>query len=142
MAVISVKHLTKSFKVKEKEKGFIGSIKTILKPKYNKIQAVNDISFEVEEGEIIAFIGPNGAGKSTTIKMLTGILYPDSGSIEVLGINPTKARKKLAYEIGTVFGQKEQLWMHLTAYDNFKFFGAIYDIPESVVEKKIKQLKY
>ena len=141
MAVISVKHLTKSFKVKEKEKGFIGSIKTILKPKYKEIQAVNDISFEVKEGEIIAFIGPNGAGKSTTIKMLTGILYPDSGNIEVLGINPTKARKKLAYEIGTVFGQKEQLWTHLTPYDNFKFFGAIYDIPESRVEKKIEELK-
>ena len=140
MAVISVNHLTKSFKVKEKEKGFIGSIKTILKSKYKEIQAVNDISFEVEEGEIIAFIGPNGAGKSTTIKMLTGILYPDSGNIEVLGINPTKARKKLAYEIGTVFGQKEQLWMHLTAYDNFKFFGAIYDITEKETEKRIEEL--
>lgn len=140
MAVISVKNLTKTFKVKEKEKGFIGSMKAIAKPRYKEVKAVNDISFEVEEGEVIAFIGPNGAGKSTTIKMLTGILYPDSGSIEVLGINPTKARKKLAYEIGTVFGQKEQLWMHLTAYDNFKFFGAIYDIPEKEVEKRIEEL--
>jgi ABC-2 type transport system ATP-binding protein len=140
MAVISVEHLTKSFKVKEKEKGFIGSVKSILKPRYKEVQAVDDISFEIEEGEVIAFIGPNGAGKSTTIKMLTGILYPDSGSIEVLGINPTKSRKKLAYEIGTVFGQKEQLWMHLTAYDNFKFFGAIYDIPEKETEKRIEEL--
>ena len=140
MAVIRVEHLTKSFKVKEKEKGFIGSIKTILKPRYKEVKAVNDISFEVEEGEVIAFIGPNGAGKSTTIKMLTGILYPDSGEIEVLGINPTKARKKLAYGIGTVFGQKEQLWMHLTAYDNFKFFGAIYDISEKETEKRIEEL--
>lgn len=140
MAVISVEHLKKSFKVKEKEKGFIGSMKSILNPRYKEVQAVNDISFEVEEGEIIAFIGPNGAGKSTTIKMLTGILYPDSGKIEVLGINPTKSRKKLAYQIGTVFGQKEQLWMHLTAYDNFKFFGAIYDIPENEAEKRIEEL--
>lgn len=140
MSVISVEHLTKSFKVKEKEKGFIGSLKSIVKPKYKEIQAVNNISFQVEEGEIIAFIGPNGAGKSTTIKMLTGILYPDSGKIEVLGIDPTKSRKKLAYEIGTVFGQKEQLWMHLTAYDNFKFFGAIYDIPEKETEKRIEEL--
>ena len=140
MSVISVKNLTKSFKVKEKEKGFLGSIKTILKPRYKKIEAVNNISFDVEEGEVIAFIGPNGAGKSTTIKMLTGILYPDSGNIEVLGINPTKSRKKLAYEIGTVFGQKEQLWMHLTAYDNFKFFGAIYDISEKETEKRIDEL--
>ena len=140
MTVISVEHLSKSFKVREKEKGFVGSMKAIVKPSYKEIQAVNDISFEVEEGEVIAFIGPNGAGKSTTIKMLTGILYPDSGSIKVLGIDPTKARKKLAYEIGTVFGQKEQLWMHLTAYDNFKFFGAIYDIPEKETEKRIEEL--
>ena len=140
MAVITVKNLAKTFNVKEKEKGFKGSLKSILKPKYKEVKAVNDISFEVEEGEVIAFIGPNGAGKSTTIKMLTGILYPDSGEIEVLGINPTKARKKLAYEIGTVFGQKEQLWMHLTAYDNFKFFGAIYDIPEKEVEERIEEL--
>ena len=140
MSVISVEHLTKSFKVKEKEKGFIGSLKSIVKPKYKEIQAVNNISFQVEEGEIIAFIGPNGAGKSTTIKMLTGILYPDSGEIEVLGIDPTKSRKKLAYKIGTVFGQKEQLWMHLTAYDNFKFFGAIYDISEKETEKRIEEL--
>lgn len=122
MTAISVKHLKKSFKVKEKKEGFKGSLKTIFNPSYKVINAVDDVSFEVEEGEIIAFIGPNGAGKSTTIKMLTGILYPDGGSIEVLGIDPTKARRKLAYEIGTVFGQKEQLWMHLTAYDNFKFF--------------------
>ena len=73
--------------------------------------------------------------------MLTGILYPDKGDISVLGIDPKKERKKLAYEIGTVFGQKEQLWMHLTPYDNFKFFGAIYDIPEKVVEKKIEEFK-
>ena len=72
--------------------------------------------------------------------MLTGILYPDSGEINVLGINPTRERKKLAYEIGTVFGQKEQLWMHLTAYDNFKFFGAIYDITEKETEKRIEEL--
>ena len=137
--VIEVKNLSKTFKVKVKEKGFIGSLKSIIKPKYKTIKAVNNISFNVEKGEIIAFIGPNGAGKSTTIKMLTGILYNDQGSISVMGIDPTKKRKKLAYEIGTVFGQKEQLWTHLTPYDNFKFFGAIYDIPEYVVEKKIKE---
>ena len=72
--------------------------------------------------------------------MMTGILYPDKGDINILGLNPVKERKKLAYEIGCVFGQKEQLWTHLTPYDNFKFFGAIYDIPESIVEKKIKEL--
>ena len=141
MTMINVEHLSKTFKVKEKEKGFIASMKTIIKPKFKEIQAVKDISFRVEEGEVIAFIGPNGAGKSTTIKMLTGILYPDSGNIEVLGIDPSKKRKKLAYEIGTVFGQKEQLWMHLTPYDNFKFFGSIYDIPEKEIEKRIEELR-
>ncbi len=139
MAIITVKNLSKTFKVKLKEKGLKGSIKSIFKPKYKVVRAVNNISFEVEKGEIIAFIGPNGAGKSTTIKMLTGILYPNKGEVNVLDINPVVNRKKLAYQIGTVFGQKEQLWTHLTPYDNFKFFGAIYDIPEAAVEKKIEE---
>ena len=140
MKVIEVENLNKTFRVKEKEKGLKGSLKSIVKPRFKEIKAVNDISFEVEEGEVLAFIGPNGAGKSTTIKMLTGILYPDSGNIRVLGIDPTKQRKKLAYEIGTVFGQKEQLWMHLTVYDNFKFFGSIYDIPDKETDKIIDEL--
>ncbi len=139
MSVIEVKNLSKTFKVKLKEKGFKGSLKSIIKPKYKTISAVKNISFEVEKGEMIAFIGPNGAGKSTTIKMMTGILYPDAGSIKVIDYNPVKQRKQLAYYIGTVFGQKEQLWTHLTPYDNFKFFGAIYDLPDSVVEKKIQE---
>lgn len=140
MAVIEVKNLSKNFKVKLKEKGLKGSLKSIIKPKYKTIKAVRNVSFSVEKGEIIAFIGPNGAGKSTTIKMMTSILYPDKGSIKVMGLNPSRDRKALSYEIGTVFGQKEQLWTHLTPYDNFKFFGAIYDIPEAVVEKKISEL--
>ena len=140
MNIIEVKNLNKQFKIKEKDKGIKGSIKSIIKPKYRTINAVNDISFTVEKGEILAFIGPNGAGKSTTIKMLTGILYPTSGEIIVNDINPSEERKKLAYKIGTVFGQKEQLWMHLTPYDNFKFFGAIYDIPKKEVEDTIEEL--
>jgi ABC-2 type transport system ATP-binding protein len=140
MSVIKVKNLSKTFKVKLKEKGLKGSLKSLVKPKYKIIKAVKNISFEVEKGEMIAFIGPNGAGKSTSIKMMTGILFPDKGEIDILGLDPKKDRKKLAYEIGCVFGQKEQLWTHLTPYDNFKFFGAIYDIPDSIVEKKIKEL--
>ena len=139
MAIIEVKSLSKEFKVKVKEKGIKGSIKSIFNPNYNIINAVNNISFSVQEGEIIAFMGQNGAGKSTTIKMLTGILYPSNGTISVMGINPSKQRKKLAYNIGTVFGQKEQLWMHLTPYDNFKFFGAIYDLNDNQIEKKIEE---
>lgn len=140
MEIIEVKNLQKTFKVKEKEKGIKGSLKAIVKPKYKTIKAVNNINFSVEKGEVLAFIGPNGAGKSTTIKMLTGILYPTEGEINVNGFNPAKERKKLAYKIGTVFGQKEQLWTHLTPYDNFKFFGAIYDIPKNEMEERIKDL--
>ena len=140
MAIIEVKDLSKTFKVKLKEKGLKGSVKSIVRPDYKVVNAVNDISFSINEGEVIAFIGPNGAGKSTTIKMITGILYPNSGSINVLGIDPQKDRKKLAYKIGTVFGQKEQLWTHLTPYDNFKFFGAIYDMANDDVEKRITEL--
>lgn len=139
MAVIEVKKLCKTFKTKEKEKGLKGSIKAIVKPKYKTKKAVNNISFEVEKGEVLAFIGPNGAGKSTTIKMLTGILYPDKGKVSILGYDPTKDRKKLSYEISSVIGQKEQLWLHLTPYDNFKFIGTMYDIPDKVVEKKIQE---
>lgn len=140
MKVIEAEDLSKVFRVKQKEKGMRGSIKAVFYPKTENIKAVDRISFTVEEGEILAFIGPNGAGKSTTIKMLTGILYPDGGNIKVLGIDPTKKRKQLAYEIGTVFGQKEQLWTHLTPYDNFRFFGAIYDIPDGEMEKRIDEL--
>ncbi|CDA80600.1 aBC transporter related [Clostridium sp. CAG:594] len=138
--IIEIKHLSKTFKIKEKEKGFKGSLKSIIKPKYRLKKAVNNINLSIDKGEIIAFIGPNGAGKSTTIKMLTGILCPSSGGAIVSGINPAKQRKKLAYKIGTVFGQKEQLWTHLTPYDNFKFFGAIYDLKDYEIEKRIKEL--
>lgn len=138
--IIEVKHLSKTFKIKEKEKGFKGSLKAIFKPKYKTKKAVNNLSLNVEKGEILAFIGPNGAGKSTTIKMLTGILCPSKGEALVAGVNPAKQRKKLAYKIGTVFGQKEQLWTHLTPYDNFKFFGAIYDLKDYEIEKRIKEL--
>ena len=138
--IIEIKHLSKTFKIKEKEKGFKGSLKSIIKPKYRLKKAVNNINLSIDKGEIIAFIGPNGAGKSTTIKMLTGILCPSSGMAMVSGINPAKQRKKLAYKIGTVFGQKEKLWTHLTPYDNFKFFGAIYDLKDYEIEKRIKEL--
>ncbi|MCI9464675.1 MAG: ATP-binding cassette domain-containing protein [Lachnospiraceae bacterium] len=140
MEVIRTENLSKTFRVKKKEKGMKGSLQSIFHPNVEKIRAVAGISFTVNEGEILAFIGPNGAGKSTTIKMLTGILYPDGGKVEVLGIDPTKKRKELAYQIGTVFGQKEQLWTHLTPYDNFRFFGAIYDIPEEEIELRIREL--
>ena len=141
MSFINVQNISKTFKVAKRRSGLKATLKSFFKRNYIYVEAVKDISFQIEKGEIVGYIGPNGAGKSTTIKMLTGILYPDKGDIKVLGIDPRKERKKLAYNIGTVFGQKEQLWMHLTPYDNFKFFGAIYDIPEYAVEKKIEELK-
>lgn len=140
MYVIKAEDLSKTFRVRVKEKGMRGSIRAILHPQVKEVKAVDNVTFAVEEGEMLAFIGSNGAGKSTTIKMLTGILYPDGGSVNVLGLDPIKSRKQLAYRIGTVFGQKEQLWTHLTPYDNFRFFGAIYDLSDKETEERIEEL--
>lgn len=139
MKVIEVNNLRKEF-VSKKTLILPNGKRALFKKQKVIKNAVDNISFSVEEGEALAFIGPNGAGKSTTIKMLTGILYPTSGDIKVLGYNPSKERVKLSYEIGSVFGQKEQLWVHLTPYENFKFFGSIYDIPKAELENRIKTL--
>lgn len=140
MPVIKVKNLTKTFSTKVKEKGLKGSIDSFFKPKYKITQAVNKISFEIEKGESVAFIGPNGAGKSTTLKMLTGILYPTSGELEVLGFNPQDERKKLAFQLGSVFGQKSQLWYHLPPIDTYELFANIYNLDKQVFEKRLKKL--
>ena len=139
MKVIEVENLRKEFISKTKKLKPNGK-KYLFKTEKKIKNAVDGISFGVEEGEAIAFIGPNGAGKSTTIKMLTGILYPTEGDIKVLGLNPSKDRVKLSYQIGSVFGQKEQLWVHLSAYENFKFFGSIYDIKKQELEERINEL--
>lgn len=107
-----------------------GSLKALLNPKYKTVDAVRNVNFRVEKGEILAFIGPNGAGKSTTIKMLTGLLYPSSGSAEILGLNPWKQRRQLAYRIGTVFGQKAQLWYYLPLLDTFNLLAKIYELDQ------------
>ena len=140
MNIIEVKDLKKTFISKKKYKGK-EMWKHLFKKKEKIVKnAVDGITFSVEEGESLAFIGPNGAGKSTTIKMLTGILYPTSGEVRVLGFNPQKDRIKLSYRLGTVFGQKEQLWVHLSPYDNFLFFGSIYDIKKEELKKTIDEL--
>jgi ABC-2 type transport system ATP-binding protein len=141
MSIIKVSNLCKTFKVKTKDEGLRGSFKSIFSPNFREIKAVNNISFEVEKGEILAFIGPNGAGKSTTIKMMTGILYPSSGDIEVLGMDPSKERKELSYKIGTVFGQKSQLWFHLPPLDSFQLLGNIYEMDKLKLQKRIELLK-
>ncbi len=139
MNVIEVKDLTKEFVVKTPVVKGNGKLSKFRKTKSKKL-GVDHISFTVKQGEAVAFIGPNGAGKSTTIKMLTGILFPTSGEVNVLGLDPSRDRIKLSYMIGTVFGQKEQLWIHLSAYENFKFFGSIYDIPKTELNKRVDEL--
>lgn len=138
--IVSVKNLSKNFKTKQKSQGLIGSFYSLFRPKYNNVKAVDDLSFEINKGECVAFIGPNGAGKSTTLKMLTGILYPSSGEISVLGFNPSKDRKKLSYHIGTVFGQRSQLWYHLPALDTFELFSRIYDLKKEDFEERLNHL--
>lgn len=137
MAVIKVSNLKKVFSSKRKSAGLQGSLRSLIRPEYQLVDAVNDISFEMESGELLGFIGPNGAGKSTTIKILTGILFPSSGDAEVLGYVPWKQRQKLAFHIGTVFGQRPQLWYHLPAIDTFYLFGKIYELEDREVRKRI-----
>ena len=102
--------------------------------------AVDAVDLAVDLGEAIAFIGPNGAGKSTTIKMLTGILHPSSGEARVLGLVPWQSRTRLAHEIGTVFGQRSQLWFHLPAGDTLRLLGAIYELPPALVRQRTGEL--
>lgn len=128
--MIYVNHLTKKFKKVIKEPGLRGSIKSVFKPKTEILTAVNDISFEVERGEILGFIGPNGAGKSTVIKMLTGILTPTSGECMINNQNPQKNRKKYVKEIGVVFGQRTQLWWDLALQETYAVLKEIYEIDE------------
>ena len=125
--MISVNNLSKEFIVK---KG----------GKKESIIAVDNVSFEVKQGEMIAFIGPNGAGKSTTIKMLTGVIAKSSGEISVLGYEPQKDRINLVKNIGCLFGQKSSLWMHLPAIDSYRLFGSIYDIDKGELEQRINYL--
>jgi ABC-2 type transport system ATP-binding protein len=137
MNLISVTNLQKTFQTKRKAAGLGGSLRALFKPEYSTVEAVRGISFEMGPGELLGFIGPNGAGKSTTIKMLTGILLPSGGDAKVLGYTPWKERQKLAFQIGTVFGQRPQLWYHLPAIDTFTLFGKIYELDDAQTRKRI-----
>ena len=125
MNIITVKNLCKSYKVTKRNSGFKNALKSFLKREYINIDAVSNISFTVKKGEIVGYIGPNGAGKSTTIKMLSGILRPDSGEIIINGMNPADDRIKYVKEIGVVFGQKSQLWWDIPASDSFDLLKEI-----------------
>jgi ABC-2 type transport system ATP-binding protein len=140
MPAIQVTNLIKTFQTKHKAAGLGASVRSLFKPQYSTVEAVRGLSFEMESGELLGFIGPNGAGKSTTIKILTGILFPDGGDARVLGFVPWKQRRQLAYSIGTVFGQRPQLWYHLPAIDTFTLFGKIYELDDSETKKRIAYL--
>lgn len=130
MTVIQVDHLSKVFHVQRKEPGLRGAVKALFLPKYEDKVAVNGISFSVDAGEMVGYIGVNGAGKSTTIKMLTGILVPTSGSVRVLGRDPHRQRVANAQEIGVVFGQRTQLWWDLAFIESLSLVAKIYQVPE------------
>ena len=137
MQVIKIDDLYKTFKTYKRKKGFIGSIQTLFTKEYTTVNAVDGVSFGIDQGEIVGYVGPNGAGKSTTIKMLTGILYPTSGVIEVCGLVPTKDRKRNLMHIGVVFGQRTQLWWDLPLIESFELLRHIYRVPEKIYKDNI-----
>ena len=140
MSFIIVKNLNKTFKILQRDSGLMNAFKSLIKRNYKEIKAVDNISFEIEKGEIVAYIGPNGAGKSTTIKMLTGILKPDNGYIRVDGFNPFIDRVKYVKNIGVVFGQKSQLWWDIPVEDSFLLLKDIYKISDKEYEKTKEEL--
>ena len=140
MSFINVNHISKTFKVAKRQSGLKASLKSFFKRNYIYIEAVKDVSFEIEKGEIIGYIGPNGAGKSTTIKMLSGILTPDKGTININGLSPSKDRIKYVSNIGVVFGQRSQLWWDIPALDTFDLLKDIYKLNESEFNKTKEQL--
>lgn len=138
--MIYVENLRKEFKKTIKEPGLKGSLKSFIKPKKEIVAAVKDISFDVQEGEILGFIGPNGAGKSTVIKMLTGILSPTSGKCTINGKDPQKDRKTYVKEIGVVFGQRTQLWWDLPLTETYTVLKEIYEVDDSRFKKRMSFL--
>lgn len=135
--MIYVEKLRKEFKKTIKDPGLKGSLKSFIKPKKEIVTAVKDISFDVNEGEILGFIGPNGAGKSTVIKMLTGILSPTSGKCTINGKDPQKDRKRYVKEIGVVFGQRTQLWWDLPLTETYTVLKEIYEVEDSRFKKRM-----
>ena len=136
MPIIEVEGLEKTFKTRDREAGLAGSLRSFIAPRYRERRAVKHISFSLEAGEVLAFIGPNGAGKSTTIKMLTGILYPSGGKATVLGLAPWRERRKLAFHIASIYGQKSQLWYHLPPQDTFDLLARIYELDLAEYRKR------
>ncbi|MCM1044966.1 MAG: ATP-binding cassette domain-containing protein [Candidatus Gastranaerophilales bacterium] len=137
--LIEVRDLSKTFQISKRGRGIPGMVANLFVPKYEKKTAVKNVSFTIKEGEMVGFIGPNGAGKSTTIKMLSGILYPDSGSLQVAGYIPYRQRREYVSQIGVVFGQKSQLQWDLPVIDSFELLKAIYRIPDEIYRKNLER---
>ncbi|MFR2345708.1 MAG: ATP-binding cassette domain-containing protein, partial [Acutalibacteraceae bacterium] len=135
MSFIEVRDLCKDYRIAQTEKGFAGAVKSLFHREYRVKSAVRDVSFSIERGEIVGYIGPNGAGKSTTIKMLSGVLIPTSGTVSVGGIVPYKDRKENAKHIGVVFGQRSQLYWDLPISDTFDLYERLYATPRDVFRK-------
>ena len=140
MPIINVSHLSKYYQVHQKEPGLAGSLKNLFQRKYYDVKAVDDVSFSIEEGELVGFIGPNGAGKTTTLKMLSGLLYPTGGEISVLGYTPWNRQTAFQKQFALVMGQKNQLWWDLPAIESFILNKEIYEVPKEKYESTLKEL--
>jgi ABC-2 type transport system ATP-binding protein len=139
MPIIQTKNLRKSFRSVKRQQGVAGALRTLFSREFVERVAVDDVSMSLEAGELVGYIGPNGAGKSTTIKMLTGILVPSSGEIEVAGLVPYRERKKNARNIGVVFGQRSQLYWDLPLIESFELLRAIYSVPRERYAQNLKE---
>ncbi|RLQ93375.1 ABC transporter ATP-binding protein [Falsibacillus albus] len=139
--MIEVDKIRKDYRIFERDSGLKGAVKALFKRKYVTKEAVKGISFSISKGEIVGYIGSNGAGKSTTIKMISGILTPDSGEVRVNGILPYKERTKNAKEIGAVFGQRSQLFWDIPVQESFELLKHIYEIRDDIFEKNVDHFK-
>lgn len=140
MSLISVQSLWKEFLIPKRKAGLFSTFKSLFSREYEKKVALNHISFNIDEGELIGYIGPNGAGKSTTVKILSGILVPNGGSVTVMGKTPWKSRIETVQNIGVVFGQRTQLWWDLPVIESFELLKSIYQIEEENYQKTLGTL--
>ena len=138
--MIEFHDICKTYRVARRESGLGNAVKSLFKREYDTINAINHISFTINDGEMVGYIGPNGAGKSSTIKILSGILTPDSGTCLVNGQVPWKDRKEYVRQIGVVFGQRSQLWWDIPVIDSFELLQEIYSIPTPQYRNKLEEL--